>query len=108
MHACPLPWLNDGMPSTFASLSRTFALPLALFGSLALSAPLMLGCGSPKPAPGYPSPQDPAVEDTEFAEVLGLREADADEDVPAEDDWVDPSASDAPSADDSADASEKR
>lgn len=101
MHARPVPWLNDGMPSTFASLSRAVALPLALLGSLALLAPTLLGCGSPTPAPAYPSPEDPAIEDTEFAEVLGIHEQD-EEEAPAEDDWVDPSASD------SEGASEKR
>jgi hypothetical protein len=48
-----------------------------------------LGCGSPGPGPAYPTPEDPALEDTEFADVLGLND---EEEALEEDDWVDPSA----------------
>ena len=44
-----------------------FLRAAALLGTL-----VVLGCGSPTPAPAYPTPEDPAIEDTEFAEVLGV------------------------------------
>lgn len=72
------------MPSTLALLSRA-PRAIALLGAL-----VVLGCGSPTPAPSYPTPEDPAIEDTEFAEVLGLETEE--EVVEEEDDWVDPSA----------------
>ena len=54
-------------------------------GSYALTG---AGCGTPAPAPDYPTPQDPAIEDSEFAEILGL---DTEDELEAEDDdWVDP------------------
>ena len=67
-------------------MAPVMALLMAL---VALFAVPVLGCGSPGPAPAYPTPEDPAIEDTEFAEVLGLNE---DEENMVEDDWVDPSA----------------
>lgn len=70
--------------STLALLSRT-ARAVTLLGTL-----VVVGCGSPTPAPDYPTPEDPAIEDTEFAEVLGV--AGEEEVVEEEDDWVDPSA----------------
>jgi len=72
------------MPSTLASLFRA-ARAVTLLGTLVL-----FGCGSPTPAPAYPSPEDPAIEDTEFAAVLGIEAEE--EVVEEEDDWVDPSA----------------
>ena len=72
------------MSSSLALLSRPVRAA-ALLGTL-----VVLGCGSPTPAPAYPTPEDPAIEDTEFAEVLGV--AGEEEVVEEEDDWVDPSA----------------
>ena len=104
LRIAPVPWLNHPMSSTSVPLSRACARvlnPLHLLLALALPAALVAGCGSPGPAPAYPSPEDPAVEDTEFADVLGLNgdeEAEAEEAV--EDDWEDPNAG--------AEATEKR
>ncbi|MCA9575720.1 MAG: hypothetical protein R3B40_23725 [Polyangiales bacterium] len=86
------------MSTTSARPSRACARvlnPLRVLQALTLSAALVAGCGSPSPAPDYPTPEDPAVEDTEFADVLGLNEdEEAEAEEPAEDDWVDPSAGD--------------
>lgn len=85
--AAPDPWLNARMPSTLTSLASAVRA-LSLLATL-----VALGCGSPSPAPDYPTPEDPAIEDSEFAEVLGVEASDdAAEEEEGEDDWVDPSA----------------
>jgi len=71
------------MPSTRTPLSSA-ARALSFLATL-----VALGCGSPSPAPDYPTPEDPPVEETEFAEVLGI--ATEEEAVEEEDDWADPS-----------------
>lgn len=76
LRAGPDPWLNARMPSILASLSSAVRA-LSLLATL-----VALGCGSPSPAPDYPTPEDPPLEDEEEDAV--------EEEV--EDDWVDPSA----------------
>ena len=84
MRAAPDPWLNARMPST-RTPQKSAARALSVLATLAA-----LGCGSPSPAPDYPTPQDPPTEETEFAEVPGTE---TEEEVgEEEDDWVDPSA----------------
>lgn len=91
MRAGPNPWLNLSMSSICTPFVRVVTLLFALAA---------VGCGSPSPAPDYPTPEDPAVEDTEFAEVLGLNADEEAEEDAAEDDWVDPSAGEALEGDD--------
>ena len=80
------------MPSTLSPLFRAArAAPLLASLSALLG---VLGCGSATPAPDYPTPEDPPIEETEFAEVLGVA-SDEEDVVEEEDDWVDPSAGEA-------------
>jgi hypothetical protein len=76
LRPAPDPWLNARMPSILTSLASAVRA-LSLLATL-----VALGCGSPSPAPDYPTPEDPPLEDGEEDAV--------EEEV--EDDWVDPSA----------------
>lgn len=60
-------------------MSRTTVVALVAAFALAL-----VGCGADTPAPAYPSPQDPALEDTDLWQHVGAEDADDEDDVPVD------------------------